>query len=38
MKMYPKNYIMEELRKKVEAYKNDNSIKYLLLLMYETTL
>ncbi|KAI4326903.1 hypothetical protein L6164_019424 [Bauhinia variegata] len=38
MEINPDNGIMEELRKRTEADKNDKSVKDLILLLYETAL
>ncbi|KAJ6703549.1 HEAT SHOCK PROTEIN 90 FAMILY MEMBER [Salix viminalis] len=38
MAINPENLIMEELRKRAEADKNDRSVKDLVLLLYETAL
>jgi len=38
MEINPENPIMDELRKRAEADKNDKSVKDLVLLMYETAL
>ncbi|KAB1204263.1 Heat shock protein 90-1 [Morella rubra] len=38
MEINPENGIMEELRKRAEADKNDKSVKDLVLLLYETAL
>eukprot|EP01018_Ginkgo_biloba_P025079 Gb_07656 [translate_table: standard] len=38
MEINPENPIMEELRKRADADKNDKSVKDLVLLMYETAL
>ncbi|KAJ4776690.1 hypothetical protein LUZ62_060947 [Rhynchospora pubera] len=38
MEINPENGIMEEVRKRAEADKNDKSVKDLVLLLYETTL
>lgn len=38
MEVNPENAIMEELRKRAEADKNDKSVKDLVLLIYETAL
>ncbi|KAE8736428.1 hypothetical protein F3Y22_tig00000002pilonHSYRG00236 [Hibiscus syriacus] len=38
MEINPDNGIMEELRKRVEADKNDKSVKDLVLLLFETAL
>eukprot|EP00252_Welwitschia_mirabilis_P016842 TRINITY_DN3743_c0_g1_i2.p1 TRINITY_DN3743_c0_g1~~TRINITY_DN3743_c0_g1_i2.p1 ORF type:complete len:708 (+),score=154.36 TRINITY_DN3743_c0_g1_i2:296-2419(+) len=38
MEINPENSIMEELRKRAEADKNDKSVKDLVLLLYETAL
>ncbi|MED6209174.1 hypothetical protein PIB30_052213 [Stylosanthes scabra] len=38
MEVNPENGIMEELRKRAEADKNDKSVKDLVLLLYETAL
>ncbi|XVF52966.1 hypothetical protein PTKIN_Ptkin05aG0060300 [Pterospermum kingtungense] len=38
MEINPDNGIMEELRKRAEADKNDKSVKDLVLLLYETAL
>ncbi|KAG8390342.1 hypothetical protein BUALT_Bualt01G0073600 [Buddleja alternifolia] len=38
MEINPDNGIMEELRKRVEADKNDKSVKNLVLLLFETAL
>ena len=38
MEINPENLIMEELRKRAEADKNDRSVKDLVLLLYETAL
>lgn len=38
MEINPENAIMEELRKRAEADKNDKSVKDLVLLIYETAL
>ncbi|CAO2841082.1 unnamed protein product [Amaranthus hypochondriacus] len=38
MEINPDNGIMEELRKRAEADKNDKSVKYLVLLLFETAL
>ncbi|CAN6994347.1 unnamed protein product [Brassica oleracea var. botrytis] len=37
MEINPENAIMEELRKRAEADKNDKSVKDLVLLLFETT-
>ncbi|KAL6213895.1 hypothetical protein ACLB2K_013334 [Fragaria x ananassa] len=38
MEINPDNGIMEELRKRAEADKNDKSVKDLVLLLFETAL
>lgn len=38
MEINPENAIMEELRKRAEADKNDKSVKDLVMLLYETAL
>ena len=38
MEINPDNGIMEELRKRVEADKNDKSVKDLVMLLFETAL
>nr|XP_010928210.2 heat shock protein 90-2-like [Elaeis guineensis] len=38
MEINPENPIMEELRKRAEADKNDKSVKDLVLLLFETAL
>jgi len=38
MEINPENAIMEELRKRAEADKNDKSVKDLVLLLFETAL
>ncbi|BFG35182.1 hypothetical protein CerSpe_214560 [Prunus speciosa] len=38
MEINPKNPIMEELRKRADADKNDRSVKDLVLLLFETAL
>ncbi|CAM8903634.1 unnamed protein product [Rhodiola kirilowii] len=38
MEINPENSIMEELRKRAEADKNDKSVKDLVMLLYETAL
>ncbi|XWS37881.1 hypothetical protein CRYUN_Cryun19dG0083500 [Craigia yunnanensis] len=38
MEINPDNEIMEELRKRAKADKNDKSVKDLVLLLFETTL
>ncbi|XP_028109295.1 heat shock protein 82-like [Camellia sinensis] len=38
MEINPDNGIMEELRKRVEADKNDKSVKDLMMLLFETAL
>eukprot|EP00268_Persea_americana_P060326 TRINITY_DN74_c0_g2_i1.p1 TRINITY_DN74_c0_g2~~TRINITY_DN74_c0_g2_i1.p1 ORF type:complete len:138 (+),score=53.00 TRINITY_DN74_c0_g2_i1:53-415(+) len=38
MEINPENPIMEELRKRADADKNDKSVKDLVLLMFETAL
>jgi molecular chaperone HtpG len=38
MEINPENAIMEELRKRAEADKNDKSVKDLVMLLFETAL
>jgi molecular chaperone HtpG len=38
MEINPENTIMEELRKRAEADKNDKSVKDLVMLLFETAL
>ncbi|RZC57948.1 hypothetical protein C5167_005252 [Papaver somniferum] len=38
MEINPENSIMEELRKRADADKNDKSVKDLVLLLFETAL
>ncbi|CAA7023117.1 unnamed protein product [Microthlaspi erraticum] len=38
MEINPENSIMDELRKRAEADKNDKSVKDLVLLLFETAL